>query len=357
MNFKQDQDALVTTWQTASDQKDALILSLQTQATIDASTITSRDATIAAQNVQITALQKQVQDLQLKPIKGVNIHTFNSSIYASIDTTIAKAKALNFTSLRVDVYVDNNGICTSEAKLLELISKAATANMTVYPMLNIDLGDVQRGYNAVKVIGTGFAKYNFPIVELGNEMSARQWQAPGDPVKRCIQTGDGLLQSDFDVPFMAQIGQCAKGIADGLKAAQPGVKIMLNAQWYSIAFMKYMIETSLVPVDIIAWHFYSNQWGDARDSGKTRIDTLLKTTFPNIPIIFNEVGVNPTSTGVISSAEMADFTDMLTTIRPYGVFVYQLADQSERAGKEAFFGLYDKNWNLKPAAGVVSNVL
>lgn len=288
---------------------------------------------------------------EFSKIKGFNTHIFNSAIYSNIDTDIAKIRQAGGNAMRVNINVNADGSSQNEAKLQELITKCKAANILIMPMVNIDQGDLNVGYTAGFAMGKGFTKYGFKYTEAGNELSIKNWDGKG---RVALKSGDGDTADDYDLTLLAQIAQTVKGFCDGVRAGDPGSKIIIDSEWLHTYYMEYLINTVKCPIDILAWHWYSGQ-AIAR-TGKESIRSILKRKFPNLPIIWNEVGVDTdNTTGTIPPGHYTAFSSMVSDMSPDPIVYYELFDEAVRlpSKKEAGYGFFDVNLNPKPVVNLI----
>jgi len=292
---------------------------------------------------QVNDLNKQIEVLKNPPKfkipYGVNIHPTNVE-YADSKKVFDLVRNLGMDSVRMDMHSNAQGIQKNEAKFLNEIIPASTG-IRLFGMLTqqgLDVtstdaaGQYKVGFGVGNGYGSAYGKY-FEAIELGNELD-----------NLCILSGkDGTQLSHFDSNKIKMVGNYCKGMMDGLKAAVPNIKIIMDVCWTHFAFITEMINTYGIKIDVLASHWY---WSMEK-AKPNYIEAAITALFPNIPIIFNETGYD-----VVGGAQ-EDCLPMITRMKKSGVFVYELLDEyvSRTAGsKEGSFGLFDKNLNPKTLA-------
>lgn len=354
-------DKAIAATQTALDKANVDLIAANATISAQSSTITSLKrqselltASITLISTQRDNLKAQLDALQKQRKIGVNTHPFNSPIYSDFDRLIKKTLEFGGKIIRANTNVTDAGMIQYEAKYRDLKAKCEAAGLILQLMINIDYGDVKRGYAGGQAIGKGLAVYGLEWAEIGNEWAIKDFA--GDGSVRMLKTGDGDKLTDYDQTLMAQCAQCFKGVADALKAGSPQTKIILDGEWLHTAWNEYVIKTIKAPVDILAWHWYSEQ--QIARSGKEKIRDILTRLFPGLPLYWNEVGARPDKvTGKIPQIHIDAIVDFLIHDIPNDdVVLYELFDQPELIKtnngvtnlQEPSYGLFDENMQIKP---------
>lgn len=310
------------------------------------------NTTITDQAAIIADLKTQLDSFNKKRIVAFNVHPFNSTAYTNYDNMLALVKQAGGNAIRANFNVTNSGIAQYESKLLDLMAKCKAAGIIFMPMVNIDNGDINGGVSAANAIANGLVKYDFDYLEFGNELAIKDWL--GDGTLRALKTGDGDLASNYDTALLAKIGVTVKTMIATYKSQKPNVKVLLDGEWLHTYYMEYLLNTLGVKIDMLAWHFYSGQ--QIARNGKQKIRDILKSKFPGLPIIWNEIGVDTdANTGTISQAHYDAFSSMLVDFAPDDIGYYELKDETDRlpSKKEAGYGFFDKDGNPKPVLNLI----
>lgn len=333
-------DTIKTVQDLIDDNTEALVAAQQ-QAVTDKQSIADLSSQLTAVQTQLASVQAQLAAAIKKRIIGFNGHTFSAPEYSNIDNTIAALTSFGANTYRVDVVVSNSGVPNNVTKLTELVTKCTAAGIKVMPMINVDYGDVNGGYTAGLAIGKGLASLQFETLEIGNEMAIKDWA--GDGSVRCLKSGNGDIAVNYDLVLLAKVGQCVKGIVDGIRQAGGKQKLIINGEWLHTYFIDYLLNTLGIKFDILAWHWYSGQ--QIARAGQPSIKSVLNGLFPGMPIIWNEVGLDTNATtGLIDATHVIAFNQFVgTDIKGDDIVFYELFDQASRlpSKKEAGYGFYD----------------
>lgn len=311
---------------------------------------------------QVDALNVTIKDqadiiTKFTPVKkqyfGTVGHLFDSPIYKDVAQFVQICKLLNFNATRMSIPLNADGSMVNEADFfsrvyLPLILAGIKPFMLMTTKgLNVNAVNLVNQYNAGYSLANGFiTKYGeiFDTLELGNELS----------LKALLPNKDGRKPADYDPAKIAAIGNYLKGAADGARAANPKIKIMLNGQWLSFGFIDAM--KTYFDFDILSWHFYvgspnqdallaSYSWS----AGKP-IEDILSERYTDVEIIFNEVGYMSPKLPFDQDKQAQQLPPLIKRLRDkgYSVFIYQLLDQPEKTSiLESNYGLFDKDYKPK----------
>lgn len=317
-------------------------MNLQLQAVIDTQIVTIKD--------QADIIAK------LTPIKqkyyGIVGHLFDSPIYKDITSFIQTAKLLDFNATRMSIPLNADGAIINETDFFSRIYiPLKLAGIEPFMLLNTkglnpNAVDLVAQYNIAYTLTNGFiTKYGriFPTLELGNELA----------LKALLPGKDGRKVNDYDPAKLTAIGNYLKGAYEGAKAANPDVKIMLNGEWIHWGFTDAM--KGYIKFDILSWHWYvgspnqdvllaSYAWAEGKP-----IEDILSERYPDVEIIFNEVGYASPKLPFDQDKQVAQLPPLIKRLRDkgYSVFIYQLLDQPEKSILEANYGLFDKDYKPK----------
>lgn len=338
--------ALTTQKNTLTTQNSSLssqLTAAQTDVSSKNAQITSLNSQITTLNGQITSLKAQVASLQAqivngatKPRIGANVHPFSSTSYTDWTKMFADLRAMKMNSIRFDIQLANDGTYSNPTKLQQLIDMAAP-DISLHPVINIDGDDVRNGgYARCFTIFKRFAQdWNFPTYELGNEMAIKVLTTGG--TDKAIQSGDGLVASNYNLTTLNLVVQAMKGASDGIYAGRPGATTMVDESWKHTYYIDALIAGG-VKFDILAWHQYTEQY---QANGSQSFQTLLEGKYPTKTIWWNEVGRRASSDGSFPSYSHDAMLAMTAEFIQKGFFVYELYDEPGRSGNvESTFGIY-----------------
>ncbi len=103
----------------------------------------------------------------------------------------------------------------------------------------------QRGFQLGYQVASRY-RGKIAVYQLGNEAS-------GVTVKK---DHPGVLESDYDDKKYAIFLAWLKGLAAGIKSADPDAKLMITVNWVGVGIVKRLAEDGL-PFDIVGWNWYS----------------------------------------------------------------------------------------------------
>ncbi|MBI2589808.1 hypothetical protein HYW32_02175 [Candidatus Berkelbacteria bacterium] len=110
--------------------------------------------------------------------------------------------------------------------------------------------------------------------QLANEVS-------GTAAHQASDTGPTLKNSydlTYDKNRYERVREYTRGLADGVKAADPGAKRMVTGHWVLVDIMKYLIDDK-VDFEIIGWDWYSDM---GIDPAKKLIDNFPALDLPGL---------------------------------------------------------------------------
>lgn len=274
---------------------------------------------------------------------GINGHPLGTEAYRSVSakTQINILKSLGMKIYRIDVM---SQVATGEITvpyLYQPIKTAAdAAGITLLPMLyprTLDFGLSEiDSYHRGRVLGDRFAKKykdHFTYYNLANELD-----------NRIIYPGkSGRSVSDYDIKKFKIAAAYLKGMDDGIKSKDPDAKTMIDANWMHYQFL-LMLQSHGVRFDIVAYHWYDDMERLALENYNISDMTKFLSSKFSKPIWFTEIGFR-NETGKRSEAEQKRFLDSFLTKcknnkQVKAAIIYQLFDEPEKAGLEAFYGIY-----------------
>jgi hypothetical protein len=291
---------------------------------------------------------------------GVNGHSMGVQSYTSIPATqqVAMLKKMGMKVFRQDLNFNSDGSVSAKTKFAELYSATSAAGIDILAMIYTSKLDYNKSesenYNTAKVIGANIASKNaqyFKYYELGNELDLK-----------CIISGDGDVNSNYNIQKFKSIAAYLKGLNDGIKSKQPGAKTMVDASWLHSAYLK-MLESYGVNFDIVAWHWYSDM-ETAASHKKNPIEITAKiASMFNKPIWFTEAGQRYMSNTSAYETAQRDFTvnfinKCKKNSQVKAVLFYELIDEPAKSPNEAHFGFIKKTsqtsaWSYKSVANAL----
>jgi len=283
--------------------------------------------------------------------KGVTGHPLRTSSGApnlaymelSFDEQISAVNQIGATFYRIGLGSKNNGQCYDATRIHSLVAAANRGHIKLLanvPLttLNVTTQTEATAYQAGKDLGTAVARqYNlyFDYYEIGNELD-----------NKYIISGSGKNFTDYDTVKMKIAVSYVKGMHDGLLVEDPTAKTMVNAGWVHWGYMDYVV--SQTPIEIVAWHWYSDMETNTSGSGTTNIAETLYARYGK-PIWFTEInqknGSAGTYKGVSGEAGQALFftefgAKMNGNSHVGALFAYELFDLNEHTDpNERNYGL------------------
>jgi len=151
-----------------------------------------------------------------------------------------------------------------------------------------------------------------------------------------------------------------KGLADGIHAADPKAKRIIDATWVHFGFLE-LLSLNNVDYDIVGWHWYSDMGSITKVKGN--VNLLSKLNSYKKPIWFTEINRRSGSQGSNGEAEQSRYlieniesAQTNHIVRVENLFVYELLDEPHLglSNPESFYGLVTvKNINGKWQIGNV----
>lgn len=189
--------------------------------------------------------------------------------------------------------------------------------------------------------------------ELDNELDGVILVHKGEtcPSGKLWQWGDptGTSRDHYEEHRYQKARAELAGLAAGLKAVDPSAKVMVDSCWIHDAWIERLIEDR-VPLDILAWHWYSEMGDIHRAGGQDFLDRLRKF---GKPIWITEINRRGGSLG--NPQEQADYLartarQLATSPGVQAMFVYELLDEPYfgPTNPESHYGLVELH---KGAAG------
>ncbi len=277
---------------------------------------------------------------------GINGHPLTQLAYANnIDDQINTLNDLKLKSYRFDVLLDSNGCAKKEHLFLDLLQKLKSNGIMALPVLmqsGIKRLSNASMYKKSYIQGQNFAfryKEYISILEVNNEADNKM-MLPGNL--------SGTKKKDYNVEKSERLIAAIKGFSDGVKSANPSIKITLSVSYIHYYYLQ-LLKDNNVNYDIIGCHWYSNMGpiGAAKPNGDDVL-AIFKSRF-NKPIWVTEFN-HSKGTGKASFAKQSQYIvksipDMISR-GVTGIFIYELYDQPALKMidyNEAFYGLVFKD--------------
>jgi len=279
---------------------------------------------------------------------GVNGHPDNQVQYSgNIDAQLDLMQELGMTQYRVDMGATRFGELVGDnlTKFNELMTKCQQRGITVLPVLiNKEYQDSNYtrddAYYIGAILGNGFAsRYGsyFDVYEVGNEEDTYTLHYNVVNGKKLYYSGENL--SDYIDPNFEKVYYFYNGIIQGIKAADPTAKCIINAQSSHFVFLQ-LLSMHNVQYDIIGWHWYD----DVPDKFSLTLDKLA--TY-NKDVWFTEFNSRANKT-METFSQTSDFVYNYLNIMETKsfikkVFPYELFNEDGAFEEEKFYGL--TYWN------------
>lgn len=176
--------------------------------------------------------------------------------------------------------------------------------------------------------------------QLFNEVSGSALHGPEFPGSN--------FSRDYDQAKYRVIRDWMKGATAGIKAADPGGKTIVSAQWTHTGFIEQLIKDG-VPFDILGWNWFSDMPNDLNGvtiDEHTGTSLLLKLKGFGKELWLTELGHRPGPTGQDEVKQAAYVKQMTERIHGYvsfkGLFYFELMDQSNvkaKGNKPEYYGM------------------
>lgn len=265
-------------------------------------------------------------------IWGVNIHRS----YANLPPgdVLALAKAMGFTSIRVDVYEANTD---TKTYLAGLIAAATPLGLGIVPVLAKPkasaLGSEQACFNWSYQTARSLALW-FPQMT---------WEAGNELDMDAIKPGtSGEVQGDYDNRIFGLARAAIRGMYQGFKSASamPVGVGMAGVHW---GFLDRLKASGGVTWDITTWHYYTPVGTPAPDINAGAKQYLDRLATYNKPLALTEINQQ---SGHLSTADPQTLIDTMAAIANWSgtqtilaAYLYELLDEPHLSGGEATYGL------------------
>lgn len=354
------------------------IAGLSLLAAAGACSSTTDDAAISSKRADLNAYDGTM-------IWGANAHPGGDGAYSSkaIDTQVYQLQQAGLKVYRMSIETIDNG---SIQNLREAVDAGKKYGVQILPVL-ISLGKdsdgnayldnskvsdfsaadrtaYDQGYSLGSFYGRNFGN-DIPLWELGNEYDA-------------IALGggaDGASYSHYDAQKFWLVRENLRGMSEGLKGANGGLRTMVDFLWCHTGFTD-MLWTGAAPdnqranaVSPVRWDVTGLHWyygmnnGDPTTAacwaGPTNILAKANTNYGN-PIWVTEFGDDDgakTGNKPTMASRMEGMMERFKGLsRQYNVqaaLVYELYDEATKSGPEAHFGLCGADGNCDGAGNDV----
>lgn len=274
---------------------------------------------------------------------GVNGHPLGTKPYISVPATtqMKLLKNMGMNIYRIDVMSQvNTGEITVPNLYNPLKAAADAAGVTLLPMLyprtlDFNLSE-EDSYHRGRVLGDRFArkyKNHFTYYNLANELE-----------NRLIYYGkSGAEVSHYDIKKFKVAAAYLKGMDDGIKSKDPDAKTIIDVGWMHYQFL-LMLQRHGVRFDIVGYHWYDEmETLSLKNYNISDMTKFLSTKFSK-PIWFTEIGFR-NKTGTRSEEEQGKFLNSFlakcrNNNQVKAAIFYELFDQPQNTGLEAFYGIY-----------------
>jgi hypothetical protein len=217
-----------------------------------------------------------------------------------------------------------------------LLNTAASNGVTILPILspingcwsNASVSQIKSdsynyGYTVAKAFGS---KVNY--YELDNELDSWALSNSGS---------DGYATSSYDSTKITRAYTEVSSMAQGIKAANPNAKVMVNGTWVHIGYIQSLINKGF-KFDMLAWHWYSDM-GDITSVGQYGNYWNTLTSFGK-PVWITESNYRNTSD--LDPNEATYLNSTATQFKNLGAaafFEYELLDEPYFNSSESWYGL------------------
>ena len=278
---------------------------------------------------------------------GVQGHPGKQVAYAGAGEGLTRqldfVRQLGATHYRIDLYPDTAGQVDSAFQ--QMLEVAASRKVSLLPILAAlpDTGaSVRANYQRGYAMGSNFAaryRGRFNHIEAGNELEIATLRFTVDssvhPAR--IDYFEGADVDNYVPHLLARTTSFLRGMTDGIHAASPGTKVIINAGWRHFGFFEALRRDS-VGFDVYGYHWYS-EMGD-----------FAAEVLPHLPgdkeIWVTEANRRNTSHSYNDPVEQAAwigrFSRRLAAIpRVRALFIYELYDQPAvgATDPDSYYGL------------------
>jgi hypothetical protein len=268
------------------------------------------------------------------PFFGVCVHPWG--VYSGIPsaTLLDLVQGTGSGLFRVDLGTSRYALTD------QLLEGAQTRDINILAILYGTNGDYTSSYDEGFAFATKYAG-KISYYQVSNEQD--------------VATGkstiiDGQLPTEFDDIKYAKAKNEIQGLLDGIKAGDPNAKTMVNFTWLHYGFIQRLVNDG-IDFDILAIDWYS-EMGDITNVKGINLIAYSKKQFGK-PLWITEGNRRDGSMGGNETAQAAYISQTAKSmyhnpdISAY--IVYELLDEPNTEGGEAFYGLaYNVN-STKPA--------
>lgn len=316
---------------------------------------------------------------------GLNGHPFAQPVYKeiSVQKQLNLVKEMGVNWYRVDCY----GSAIQPQMILsirELVAEAKKREINVlpciFPPINInDIEDLQVIYRisyeyARKIVGE--LKNDIHVWELSNELDNVAIVRKGELsyLRKLWNYGvpNGAKMEHYESTRIKKVMVLLKGLSDGVHAADPVARRIINATYIHYGFFDHLVSNS-IGFEIVGWHWYSDM-GDLTKT-KGNYNLLERLNKYDKPIWITEINRRGGSQG--SNGEMEQYAYLKDTLKRYllysekynirNIFIYELLDEPNfgSSNPESYYGVVrvqkglDGKWTInkiKKAFHVIKDI-
>jgi len=290
---------------------------------------------------------------------GVNGHPFAQVAYedVGVQQQLDLVKGMGGKWYRVDCYgnaIQPEGI----SAISNLVAEAKSRGISVLPVIfpNVDINNEN---DLTKIYATAYQyskalvgqfKNDVHVWELSNEqdgyaiINKGEVSTNGTVWQYGVPDGDGVEQ--YEATRTQKAVALLAGLSDGVNAADPNARRIINASWLHYGFLKILV-LNKVNFEVIGWHWYSDM-GDITNA-KGSVNVLQNLNQFQKPIWFTESNRRNGSQGDNGESEQNSYiTTTLKTYMSYAsqyniekIMFYELLDEPQlgAANPEAYYGL------------------
>jgi hypothetical protein len=289
-------------------------------------------------------------------IAGVNVGTGDRSVYASIPiaTTLGDVQATGCPWVRAG-WNDDTPMSQIDTFMATAQTNGQRVLAGIFPVLvynnpgatpaQIEQAAYQSGYTLA-------ARYpQQSIWEMSNEMSNFAILQPGDidpstgKLYAYAGSPDGNQVLDYEATRLAQSVAIIRGLSNGIHAANPtALRVFCGETWLHWGFLDACIQGG-VNYDIISWHWYSDMGNITQATGSSgTYNVIQQLASYGKPIWISEFSRANGSMGGHDTAQAQYLHDVMLqylSLSPVvgALFTYELYDEPDQSGGEAWFGL------------------